>query len=353
MRDGGARRVPGLDGLRALSILLVVAWHLASSGGAPWLAQLWRVDAGNLGVRIFFVISGFLITSLLLAEHGRSGTISLRRFYFRRAMRIMPAFYFFLAVIAIAAARGIVPLWHPGLIHAATYTANYLGTGWTLGHTWSLAVEEQFYLLWPWLIVLLGVRRSFACAALMLLMSPIFRGVALLSAHWPDNPRYSFECVADALATGCLLAYGRQWLWDRLRYRRMLHGRFMELWGGLILAFAAASARWPTFGALVGITLLNVAIAIWIDWCLRFPDSVTGRIVNARPIAFVGVLSYSIYLWQQPFLREGHALPFPLSIVSIGALAVASYFFVERPALRLRSRIEQSNSRPIKATVSL
>jgi peptidoglycan/LPS O-acetylase OafA/YrhL len=177
-------------------------------------------------------------------------------------------------------------------------------------------------------------------AALVLLLSPLFRSIAALSGDWPDNPRYSFECVADALATGCLLAYARPWLWNQARYRRVLERRAMELWPIIILAIAVASARWEHFGSIVGISLLNIAIAVWIDWCLRFPDSRVGRILNARPIAFVGVLSYSIYLWQQPFLREGHTLRFPLSILCIGAVALASYFCIERPMLRLRARIE-------------
>jgi peptidoglycan/LPS O-acetylase OafA/YrhL len=328
--------------MRALSILAVVAWHLSSSGSAPWLAQLWRFDSGNLGVRVFFVISGYLITSLLLAEHRRTGTVNLRRFYLRRALRIMPAFYFFVGAMALAATFGLVPASHSGFIRAATYTANYAATGWTLGHTWSLAVEEQFYLLWPFLIVLLGLRGSFVCAAVMLLLSPFFRAIATVSGHWPDNPRYSFECVADALATGCLLAYARPWLWDRPSYRRVLQRPAMELWPLLIAACAVASVRWTRFGAIAGITLINIAIAVWIDWCLRFPDSRVGRLLNARPIAYIGVLSYSIYLWQQPFLREGHTLRFPLSILCVGILALASYHLVEQPMLRLRARVERS-----------
>ncbi|MGE5727393.1 MAG: acyltransferase family protein [Gemmatimonas sp.] len=319
--------------------MLVIGWHLASSGSAPWLEQLWRIDSGNLGVRLFFVISGYLITSLLLAEHARTGTVNLKRFYVRRALRIMPAFYFFLAVITLAAAAGLVPASRTALLRAATYTSNYLGTGWTLGHTWSLAVEEQFYLLWPSVIVLLGLRRSLMYAGIVLLLSPTFRGIAAITGHWPDNPRYSFECVADALATGCLLAYARPWLWNHASYRRLLERRAMELWPVVILVVAVANARWEHFGAIAGIALLNMAIAVWIDWCLRYPESRVGRILNARPIAFIGVLSYSIYLWQQPFLRPGHTLRFPLSILCIGALALISFYLVERPMLRLRARM--------------
>lgn len=334
-----SRRIPGLDGLRAVSILLVIGWHLRSSGSAPWLDPLWRFDTGNLGVRVFFVISGYLITSILLAEHARTGTIDLRRFYLRRAFRIMPVFYVFLGVIAIAASVGLVEASRATILRAATYTADYLPTQWAVGHTWSLAVEEQFYLLWPGLIVMLGLRRSFAGAALMLLLSPCVRAIAMF-AHWPNDTRYAFEAVADALATGCLLAYWRPGIWNHRSYRRLIESRAMALWPVVIAILAAANVRWERFGAIAGISLLNLALAVLIDWCLRAPHSWLGRILNARPVAFLGVLSYSIYLWQQPFLQTGHALRFPLSILCIGAVALLSYYLIERPFLRLRSRVE-------------
>jgi peptidoglycan/LPS O-acetylase OafA/YrhL len=336
-----SRRIPGLDGMRAVSILLVIAWHLRSSGSAQWLLPLALVDTGNLGVRVFFVISGFLITSVLLAEYGRTGTIDLRRFYIRRAFRIMPVFYVFLAMIAVAGAFGVVEAPLSSIVRAGAYTVDYTWKhiAWAVGHTWSLAVEEQFYLLWPGLILLLGLRRSFFGAAFMLLLSPTVRVLALLG-HWPTHPRYAFEGVADALATGCLLAYARPWLWDRRPYRRVLESRAMSLWLVAIIAIAFANVRWGFFGAIVGISLLNISIAVFMDWCLRFPDGWIGRFLNARPIAFVGVLSYSIYLWQQPFLQEHHSLPFPLSVLCIVALALISFYAVEKPFLKLRARLE-------------
>ena len=324
--------------MRAISILLVVAWHLRSNGSAPWLDPLWRVDTGNLGVRVFFVISGFLITLVLLAEYARSGTIALRRFYVRRAFRIMPVFYVFLAVMAIGGALGLLEAPLSSVLLAGTYTGDYTHLSWSVGHTWSLAVEEQFYLLWPGLIVLLGLRRAFLGAAVMLVISPAVRTMAVVG-HWPTNPRYAFEGVADVLATGCLLAYARSRLWDRSAYRRILESGAMYLCPLVILSIAAANVRSPGFSAVAGISLLNVTIAIFIDWCLRFPESWIGRALNARPIAFIGVLSYSIYLWQ-PSLREHDSFSFPLNVVCICSCALVTYYLVERPFLRLRARLE-------------
>jgi peptidoglycan/LPS O-acetylase OafA/YrhL len=131
---------------------------------------------------------------------------------------------------------------------------------------------------------------------------------------------------------------------DRAAYRRVLENRAMAVWPLGIAVLAAASVRWKYFGAIAGISLINIAAAVWIDWCLRFPSSWVGRILSARPVVFVGVLSYSIYLWQQPFPREFRTFRFPLSIMCIGAVAIASYYVIERPMLRLRARLQETRS---------
>src|SRR5690242_8359691 len=101
MAEANHARIPSLDGLRAIAILLVIAWHASSASSGFVLGQLWRIDAGNLGVRVFFVLSGFLITTLILVEQERTGSIALGRFYFRRTLRIMPAFFVFLGAMGL------------------------------------------------------------------------------------------------------------------------------------------------------------------------------------------------------------------------------------------------------------
>ena len=119
------------------------------------------IDHGRLGVQIFFVISGFLITSLLLREKESTGSISLKLFYARRTLRIFPAFYLFFITIAVLSYLRLIELPRYDLLHAATYTMNYSGNGtWWMGHLWSLSVEEQFYFVWPSLMFLIGTRNA-------------------------------------------------------------------------------------------------------------------------------------------------------------------------------------------------
>ena len=171
---GPAGRIPCLDGLRAVSISLVVAQHswLSRSGGAGHDDPRWRFLNGALGVEIFFVISGYLITTLLVREAEARGRVSLRSFYVRRVLRIFPAYFAYLAVVVGLALGGLVPLSLGDLLSAVTFTWNYspAATSWTLAHAWSLSVEEQFYLLWPATLLFLMRRkpRYFAPAAIVI-----------------------------------------------------------------------------------------------------------------------------------------------------------------------------------------
>ena len=146
------RRIPSLDGLRAVSIALVISWHSGFLGFG-----LRRLDYGNLGVRIFFLISGFLITAILLEELTSAGRIDLRSFYVRRVARIIPAYWCFLATVALLVPTGLVAARYSEFIAALLYYSNYVHVGLALVATWSLSVEEQFYLLWPITLVLFSV----------------------------------------------------------------------------------------------------------------------------------------------------------------------------------------------------
>ena len=327
--------IPSLDGLRAISIAFVVFAHLSGTQFFP-----------------SFVISGFLITTLLLEELAARGRISLKRFYLRRAFRILPAKYFYLALILLGVVAGLYHVDANDFLYAVTYTANYdYDRSWYMMHLWSLAVEEQFYLLWPAVLCCAGRKRAMWAAAGVMAVSPVLRTIAL---HWRPQAAWpigaSFQSNADALATGCLLAGTRAWLGGREWYRRFLDSRAFVL--GPLAALAACLAQpLAAFHETMGATLMNVAIALTIDRCVRRPEDSAGRFLNQPAVAYAGVLSYSTYLWQQPFLnRLGTSAwnAFPVNLLFVAAASMASYHLVEKPFLRMRRRIESRlfGSRP-------
>lgn len=350
MARGTADRIPSLDGLRAISIAMVLVAHLAGTRGFPISAatgNFWAL--GELGVHVFFVISGFLITGLLLDELARTGRIRLGRFYFRRTLRIFPPYYALLAALVAAQALGWLALNQGDALHALTYTSNYdAGRSWSVGHTWSLAVEEQFYLLWPATLVLLGLRRGIAAAAGVVLLVPVIRVAELhLLPGLADGIGHRFETVADAIAIGCVLAGTREQLHRSRAYMALLSSPFFVVVPLLGLA-GNLTHEHAHVSFLLGRPLANVATALCLDWAVTFHEGRIGRVLNAAPLVFVGWLSYSIYLWQQPFLNrasDAAVTSAPLNIALACACALASYYVVERPALQLRRRIEARHVR--------
>lgn len=329
------QRISSLDGARAISIALVVLAHLRLTVGWP---LLWRVDYANLGVRTFFVISGFLITSLLLKEIKRTGSVDLKDFYVRRAFRIMPAYYFYAGTIAVLIPTGLVAATYSSLLPAVFYYSNYHLASGALGMTWSLSVEEQFYLLWPATLFFLGLRRAKLACFVLLFTAPAFR--LLYEWHyWPFYSKFASESVCDTLATGCLLALFRERLWSISLYRRCVESG----WAFLILPAAillAAAQRPVWFQVTIGVSLLNFGIAITLDRCMRFPKVGAARFLNLTPVVWLGTISYSLYLWQQIFAFNDH-LPVLLKLACMFGMATLSFYAIERPFLALRRRLQR------------
>jgi peptidoglycan/LPS O-acetylase OafA/YrhL len=337
------QRVPSLDGMRAVAIGIVVLAHSLGTRYFAYRKQVYQVvgDLGPLGVRVFFIISGFLITSILLKELAGTGTLSLSRFYFRRAFRIFPAFYCFLGVMCVLNFCHVISIPYWDRITAATYTINYREQRqWFLTHCWSLAVEEQFYLVWPLALFWLGRRRALLGAMSILIIVPLLRVLTavLLPGHRSGIP-WEFHTVCDGLATGCLLAGFRDRLAGFSAYRKALNPAFVLLAASGIFAVSFISYHNYLVRILIGPTLMNLQLAWILDMVITHHGSRVGRFLNCAPVTFVGVLSYSLYLWQQPFLhRSEHTMMFfPLNILLAFGMACLSYFCVERPCLRLRN----------------
>jgi len=200
--EGSGVRIRSLDGLRALSVALVILGHLGGTQGFPVGSSASALSFGAmLGVRVFLVISGYLITRGLLADEEAHGRIRLGSFYFRRIFRIFVPYYAFLAAMAAAAHFGFIKLAPGDLGYSLAYLsdhhlhAEWTHGRWTLGHTWSLAAEEQFYLLWPLLLVLLGARRALWVAAAALVAAPVGRLLV-----WYLQPEASFA-IGKTFAT--------------------------------------------------------------------------------------------------------------------------------------------------------
>jgi peptidoglycan/LPS O-acetylase OafA/YrhL len=323
-----SRHIPKLDALRAISALLVMLYHF----GLP-------LD-GSTGVTCFFVISGFLITWLLLAEHERKRSISLKNFYYRRAFRIFPAFYaFWFLVIAGLVAKHSHILWGQAL-SSFFYVCNYYQglhhyPSTAFSRTWSLAVEEQFYLLWPlafaWLIG--NPRRLLKVLGGTILGIWILR-VVLWAAGVDEAYIYTaFECRADALLIGCALAVSL-----RHGYLMGFYNALCRHVAGLVLAVAALAASMmiyslgPDYRNTICFLIEPVLIAIIMVQLLGVNFKPLD-LLDARPVRYLGLISYSTYLYHGLLKIPG---PMVVQILAAYALASLSYFLIERPFLRLR-----------------
>ena len=349
MLDRTLLRIPSLDGLRAISITLVIVGHVLG------LKIPFFIGLAALGVRVFFVISGYLITKILLREIEALGRIPLPRFYLRRTLRLFPAFFAYALVIIVLAHFGVVELKSGDVLSAFTYTMNYHRVrAWSLGHFWSLAVEEQFYFVWPALLVALGGTRGIRFAALYVLAAPLIRiGSWYVFPGSRAGIGETFPTTADAIAIGCVLAGVRPWLEQQPGYLRFQKsGAF-----ALVPVVAVLTTRLdshPLPDMLFGQTLANVCVAMVIDWCVRFPEGSVGRLLNAPPLVVVGVGSYSLYLWQQLFLNPRSNLwfnAFPANVILASLMAVASYRLIEKPVMTLRSHWEGLRMRAREPTI--
>jgi peptidoglycan/LPS O-acetylase OafA/YrhL len=328
-------RIPSLDGLRGISIWAVMLAHASGHfQQTPLHGHLLHSALSNLsyyGVTMFFVISGLLITSLLMREYSLSSTIDLRDFYRRRAFRILPAS---LVYIGVVLALGTPT--RPQSVYALTFTTSFFfeQAYKPLQQLWSLSVEEQFYLLWP-LIFLLGVRRAKRCGLAVMVFCPLLR-LFLNHRGYPEIEHLG-PAIADSIGAGCLLAL----YYDKAR--AFVSRYFVSGAGFLFLCVTSLAVSELVFRyhivALWGVVPCMIALII------RAAIERRDRILNSGPLVWSGLLSYSLYLWQQPFLVFDGPLNFlSARIVATIAAAYISYRLVEQPALAFLRRLRKGDS---------
>ncbi len=340
----GTSRFPSLDGLRCLAVLPVV-WHHATPRPPSGL-----LGRGPLGVDLFFAISGFLITTLLLRERQSRGHVAVGRFYARRALRIFPAYYL---VLGLTALRWLAQPPSPtreqflhDLPYWATYTSNWF-VDFAPGHpvvfafAWSLAAEEQFYAVWPWLAK--APRVVMPAAALVLLAADQGVELGVVGEAWPELARRMVASIASPIGMGALLACALDDARGFAYLRPLLGGR------------ASAPVALALLAALVALdgsplVLIELAMTLLVGACVVRADHGLRGLLEARPVRFVGTLSYALYLVHvaaitavkrlAPGLAESAPFVFACGGLALGIpLAYALHRLVDVPLQPLRARL--------------
>lgn len=352
-------RIPSLDGLRGVAILMVLIGH--GSHSLPPLAGKLLMFAGNgsLGVNVFFVLSGFLIYNLSVREIAKTGGFNWKQFYLRRVLRIFPCFYFYIGTLLLLMAAGTVALSWQMVASAATFSLNYRhvwdhSTGLFdyvfIGHYWTLALEEQFYLTWPLLILLLNKRRLLSVLLAIMALAPFVRVAGyFLTPGSRAQIGMMFHTGFDAIAAGVLLgellrrASAKQWL-ERVASRPAVVASLLVF---LVFISPLLGGRFGgAYSLTIGKTLELFALCLVITSAVSFPQSLLFRFLNWRPLAYIGVLSYSLYVWNNLFLLgETHWFNvFPYNFGCVAGMALLSHYLVENPFLKLKDRFHKPSA---------
>jgi peptidoglycan/LPS O-acetylase OafA/YrhL len=327
--------IPTLDGWRAIAVSLVIGAHsytmLMNNGteAARSLATLF--SHAGYGVDIFFALSGYLICTLLLSEKQRNGTISLFRFYVRRAFRILPPILLFLATIVLLSSTDILPHIEMGeILGTLFFYRNYLMGSWYTGHFWSLAVEEQFYAVIPLFLLMVDRQWAVRSASVLIALCIGIRWFEYAQGWFADSLlQFRTENRFDGLLWGCLLALSMQspairaWL-----ERHLTDWIFFTMIAAvvvLLVVFNSQPARR---------TLVAAFMPLLIGYTVLHRDSFVGRILELPVLKWIGRLSYSLYIWQMVFLVPddrplGVLQAFPLNLICPLVCASLSYYILE------------------------
>lgn len=332
------KHLPALDGLRFVAVMLVILNH----------GEL--IHVGGDGVTIFFVLSGFLFSWLFCKQWEKKGTIDFKRFYYRRTLRIMPACIFCLIFTVVAKITLEIPVDYAHAFSALTYTANYYNAFFDhppsgFSHFWSLAVEEQFYLVWP-IVFYFFMKRSRKSLKQFLVISIVciglWRSWLTLSLHVSEAWLYNaFDTRIDSIAIGCLFGLLIQEEWFRATLKKLTFAFWTPIVPITLLCITHVLPSWFHYSA--GLSIDSILMGIVVLQLIILSEHPIWNWLNSKPIKFGGVLSYSMYLYHPWGLAVGWKLAFlPLFLQIIVAtvatviLAACSYYLIELPFQRLR-----------------
>ncbi|MEZ5425865.1 MAG: acyltransferase [Pyrinomonadaceae bacterium] len=353
--------VPSLDGLRAVAVLMVVFFHAI----LVFPAFQTGFSGGFLGVDVFFVLSGFLITSILLKEFDKTQNINLPNFYLRRFLRLMPAYWFHLAVLFFLGrflfSSSEVELLnsHQNFLYAFFYLTNWQRalngseiTG-LLSHTWSLAIEEQFYLVWAGCLLLMlrrfGRKTIVSITGGLIIVTAFFRAIQYQGEGSVDFLYNAFNSRMDALLIGCLV--GQFLSWWKLP-ERFLNSRGFDL-AALISVLVSVSVFFNLPASYKtpllyqgGLTIFAVSVGFLLIWLIKRPKNRIHKLLETSPFIWVGKTSYGLYLWHSAAIAFVQFSPFPpvfkliSALILAGSITAVSYFAIELPFLKLKEKFK-------------
>jgi peptidoglycan/LPS O-acetylase OafA/YrhL len=336
--------IQSLDGFRALSVGLIILCHAAyNASRSEYISAFTPYFDGAVAVRIFFIVSGFLITGLLISEKNETGNVSLGNFYFRRFLRIFPVqatYVFFLFIIDNFSTSHINSC---EFFTSIFYMKNYACYDRLDGHFWTLSVEEQFYLFWPFLFAFLDKKLLIYTASGLIICASISR---VVQYKLGDRDFWWLTSNVDALMLGCMAAT----VSGSARFRRIFSlcpsvGRLFAIIFITIPDILSNHLWMAAFTVTLGPTLQDVCVVYLICSCIYEEKGILYRLLNNPVMIFVGKKSYSIYVWQQFFIFatfadfgfQGSVLfhfPVNVSLAFLGGIAL--YYAVERPMMKVR-----------------
>ena len=339
-----------LNGLRGLSIIAVLMGHVSSRN---WIFNdLEKIDFlrpfmsviqdSQMGVNLFFIISGFLITSIIISEENNSEKVNLKNFFLKRIIRIFPVYFALLFVYYILQILGIIFIPKESWITAVTYTKYFnWKVDWYTAHGWSLSIEEHFYLVWPLIFYFFKSFRK-KIIFFIIIIVPFIRYFSH-KYHISGINNLTILYRIDAIAFGCLIAFYKNYLIEKINTIYFITALI------IILIFEELLPHIGVFklnnlmlseGHRHGL-VINICLSIVLIYSVFGPKKITFKILNSKILSFIGTISYSIYIWQQPFLSDedywiNHL---PQSIILVFVVSILSYYFIEKPFLKLKRLI--------------
>jgi peptidoglycan/LPS O-acetylase OafA/YrhL len=347
---------PSLDGLRALCILVIMLYH----------ARQTLIPGGKLSLSVFFILSGFLITALLMQEWNRTGRISFKQFYLRRALRILPALFallFVCCLYALTQPKNDAIDTYKSVAATLFYVANWyiafdMGDLGPLTHTWSLSVEEQFYTILPiflGLILWLKLKKGWMLFFLLFGITVAVTHTAMLweGEHSIRRIHFGTDARIDQFLIGCLVGVLASWNFLPKTPRATFFCKISAVISVILIIYLGLTLHeTDPFMSRGATTLVAAASAVVIINLISSPVGLLNRFLEMRFLVWVGRISYGLYLWHFPIFRQVMALglhPALTLIIEVGItfiVAILSYHFIEKPFLRLKKRFGKTIAPP-------